>query len=67
MGLNTQSFDTHGVVRRMMLFIDGGYLRKYLKDMFNDDSLNYSIFLSSLIGQLSTSGVFFRINENVLL
>jgi hypothetical protein len=27
-------------IKRLMVFVDGGYLRKYLKDMFQDDSFD---------------------------
>jgi hypothetical protein len=67
MGLNTQSFNIDRVVRRMMLFIDGGYLRKYLKDMFRDDNLNYPLFINSIREQLSTPSLFFRASQDILL
>ncbi len=35
-------------ISRVMIFIDGGYLRKELKALFGDDSLNYSKLVDSL-------------------
>lgn len=39
---------TYSGSKRVMIFIDGGYIRRQIKEFFGDDNLNYNSFISDL-------------------